>query len=495
MTTCGPYELLEKIGEGSSGAVYRARSLDSDLLVAVQVLDHDPPEALLQAQQTLKDSVDSPHLCQFLEYGSNKDGKRFVVYPLLSDGDLEHRRETFDGGRIPLRVALRWCIDALKGLEEIHQAGFLHGDIKPSNLMLDGDKVVVCDFSTLTPLSGDWQGDLKNGTPEYLPSDESLLRTPQRDLHALGITLMGLLTGKLVATAEEAVPSRYDALLPSAVDDVVARAVGLEARFESAARMRHTVETLLTGPAPEKVSLSPPTRRVSWEEKTLARPLWPWLVAVLMLPLGAWAATWRAPTPAQAQPTAAWSGVGVAPAAVENRLVWQVLVLGRPVAAFVAADEAAGGESAKDRAHWCAAVLEEAHFRKRQLDFVTKRELPDSCEVYLKVEGEPEKFLFRVTKAESKLFDRKAPLVAKAWTVLISDTTELLRPGAAKEKSGAGKLLLTPWQRRFETLRGQQGKLDQEARVALLWEAFDSLPSEQRDDLEKSYRELPEESL
>lgn len=494
MTTCGPYELVELLGEGSSGAVYRAQARAGGDTVALKRLLHPLPSHLKTRLQQLKSSTSSPHLCQYIEIGVSPEGEHYIVYPLLSDGDLEIRRAGFDEGRVPLRTTLRWSIDVLRGLEALHQAGYLHGDIKPSNLMLDGDNVVLCDFSTLTPLSGPWEGDLSNGTPEYLPSEESLLRSPQRDLHALGLTMMGLLTGKLVTSVEDAVPSRHDPLLPAAVDDIVARAVGLSTRFNSAVEMRQALETLLTGPAPERTSLSPPTRRVAWEEKSLARPLWPWLAALLMLGLGAWARSWQpAENVAAPQATALWSGLGVAPAAVESRLVWQVLILGRPVAAFCASDPAAGGESARERALWCAAVLEEAHFEKRALKFVFKRELAESCEVYLQIPNEPDKFLFRVTSSESNLFARKAPLLARAWTTLITDTANLARPGASQEKKGPSALLLTPWQRRFETLVGQRGELDQPARIALLWEALDSLPAESREELLEAYRKLPEE--
>lgn len=474
--------------------MFRAVPLEGGEPVALQRLDSPLAPAKKELLERLKATTSSPHLCQFLTIGTTPEAHWYIVYPLIEGGDLETRRADFEQGRVPLRTALRWSIDALKGLEALHQAGFLHGDIKPSNLMLDGDKVVVCDFSTLTPLSGPWKARSDAGTPEYLPSDEGLLRSPLRDLHALGLTMTGLLTGTLVKDIEEAVPSRYDPLLPAALDEVVAKAVGLSPRFASAQEMRQTLEALLTGPVPVASSLSPPTRRVEWKAAVHKPPLWPWLAALAMLFLGAWA---RALQPETAAPsraaTALWSGVGVRPAAVENRLIWQVVIAGRPVAAFAGSDPAAGQESARDRALWCAAVLEEAHFQKRKLEFVSKRALPDSCDVYLKIPEQPDKFVFRVSPAESMLFERQAPLVAEVWTSLISQTSNLVRPGASPERKGPSGLILTPWQRRYETLRGQRGTLDQPSRVNLLREALESLPTEPRDNIWHAYRDLPEE--
>ncbi len=491
MKTCGPYELLEPIGEGSSGTVFRARRDGSATEVALKRLASPMPSRLLVLVETLNQAASSPHLRQVVEVGRSASGEQYLVFPLLEGGDLETARSAQEDGRVPLRVALRWSIDALKGLEAMHQAGFQHGDIKPSNLMLDSDdRVVVCDFSALTPLKGEWEGDLENGTPEYLPEDKTLWRSPERDLHALGLTLMGLLTGELVKSATDAVPSRYDPLLPAAVDQVVAKAVGAAPRFGSAQEMRQTLESLLGAPAPQLTSLSPPTRRVVWKEKRPARPLWPWLVALLMLPLGAWTRSWQPPVEVTAQSTALWSGVGVTPAVYRNREVWQVLILGRPVAAFSAADPTTGGETPHQRALWCAAVLEEAYFKKQPLKLVSKRELPESCEVYLQVNGVPDKLLFRITPDESKLFDSKAPVIAKVWSTLMADTADLVRPGSRSEQRGPSALLLSPWKSRFETLVGQGGTQDQPTRVRLWWEALESLESERREDILESYHEL-----
>ena len=493
MTTCGPYDLAEPVGAGSSGTVYRAQRRGEQTVVAVKVLESPPLALWVEHVRKLAESP-TLHVCQFLEL--NEEGPQaFIVYQFLEGGDLETARQRYEEGRVPLRTVLRWSIDALKGLGAIHQAGFLHGDIKPSNLMLDGHgRVVICDFTTLTPLQGELAMDLKNGTPEYLPRDQSLLRSPQRDLYALGLTLTGLLVGQLPESPEQAIPTQFDPLLPAAVDDIVERALGLTAPFTTAQEMRQTLEGLLTGPDTSTASLSPPTRRVAWQAKDQKRPWWPWLVALLMLPLGVWARSWQTPaSPPPAASTALWSGIGVTPQAYQRQAVWQVLILGRPVAGFCAVDPAAGGETARERAEWCAAVLEEAHFQKRPLSFAYRREYEDSCDVYLVGKEWPEKFLFRITPQESKLFQRKGPFLARAWCALIADTAELARPGSRVGEKSPGGLLLQPWQRRYETLAGQQGELDQPARVALWLESLESLDGQARNDLVEAYSHLPEE--
>lgn len=500
MGNCGPYQLIEHLGSGSSGKVYRAQKQETTEPERALKLLAEPPSPLWLGHLKALSAHQSPYLCQFLESAHDESMGHYVVYQLLEGGDLEVARQRYEEGRVPLRTTLRWGIDALKGLDTLHKAGFLHGDIKPSNLMLDKQgQVVVCDFTTLTPLQGELAFELLSGTPEYLPKDDALLRTPQRDLYALALTLMGLLLGKLPEVSSKSPPSQLDPLLPTALDTIIARAMGWELPFPTASEMRSALEGLLGSPEPVSVTsnLSPPTRRVEMQAPISKKPLWPWLVALLMLPTGALAHSLLSPpTTAQVASTALWSGVGVAPAVVEQQAVWQVLILGRPVLGFSADDPAANNESARERAEWCAAVLEEAHFLKRPLHYDFRRELEHSCDVYLVGEGWDELFLFRVTAAESRLYQRKGPFLARAWCALISDTAELARPGARGEEKGPSSFLLQPWQRRFETLAGQSGSagLDQPARIHLWLDALESLEGQAYNELVNAYRDLPQES-
>ena len=501
MTTCGSYELLDIVGAGTSGTVYRARPAgpeSSSETVAVKVLSHTPRDPWLSHLETLARSP-NPHVCRFYEQGLNEEKQIYVVYQFLEGDDLEQARQRFDEHRVPLRQALRWTIDVLKGLENLHLNNFIHGDIKPSNLMLNKDQgVVICDFTTLTALQGPLSTDLHSGTPEYLPPQEADLRSPRRDLYALTVTLFGLLTGQLPPKDEPAVPSKWDPLLPSAVDDIVARGLSPETPFGSAGEMRQVLEQLLTGPtpAPAMSSLSPPTRRVDLQKVRSQNPLWPWLIALAMLPVGLWLHSVLAPVPpARITSTALWSGIGVRPQVVDRQLAWVVCILSRPTVAFVGEDHAWGKETAEERARWCAAVLEEAHFQKRPLEFSYRRELEQSCEVWLVGDRWEEKRLFRITASESKLFERKAPLLARYWCQLIQDTAELARPGSrGGSEKGPGALALVGWERRYETLSVDRPPTDQPDRIKLWLEAFFSLGDSTRNDLLESFQNPPKEA-
>ena len=136
-----------------------------------------------------------------------------------------------------------------------------------------------------------------------------------------------------------------------------------------------------------------------------------------------------------------------------------------------------------------SSVLSEAYFQQRPLKFAYRRELEDNCEVWLVGSNKPEKFCFRVTRAESKLFDTKAPVLARLWTQLIQDTMSLLGVGGSPGNS-AGVLALRPWKTRAETMAGGQ-KLREADKIKNLTEAFHSLKPDLKEDILDSY--LPQE--
>ncbi len=485
---CGEYDLIELVGSGSSGKVYRAADRSGTQL-AVKLLDHPPGSAIVDKLRSLQHK----NLCRVLEQGEDPELGSYLVTQFVPGQNLEEARREFPSGKVPLRRALGWIRDALKGLLVLHNRGLLHADLKPSNLMLSEEgHVVVCDLTAVLPLQGPLEADLRSGTPEYLPPGDKHLRTPKRDLYALGITLTGLLVGRLPELDEEIVPSLMDPLLGSAVDDLVEQALDLQGGFRSAVDMLNAVEVLLgesTSP-PSLGSLSPPTRRVELRQGRLKTALWPWLVVLLMLPLGVAARSALSPSSEIQQSTTLWSGVAQRPIVHQRSEVWQTTILGRPVTAFLGPDEINSEPDAHSRALWCAAVLEEAHFRKEKMRFEYRNERPDSCEAWLG-QGEAARFLFRVTPEEAEHYDRPAPLLARYWCALIEDTTALARPGSRGSESGASALLLKPWTRRFETLSAHRTEIDQKERVQFLVEALYTLEDDLREEILESCLKPP----
>src|SRR5271168_1877105 len=137
----GPYEVLEQLGSGGMGVVYRARDTRLQREVAIKVLSEaylgpgTPGQAtherfLREARSA--SSLNHPNICTVYDVGE-QDGKPYLVMELLQGRTL---KEALRGTPLPLPEALEFSIQIARGLEEAHEAGIVHRDIKPANIFI-----------------------------------------------------------------------------------------------------------------------------------------------------------------------------------------------------------------------------------------------------------------------------------------------------------------------------------------------------------------------
>jgi serine/threonine-protein kinase len=198
------FEVVEKIGEGGMGVVYRATDTSLGRIVALKMLHgeltKDPQlterflsEARTQAQLNHPNLATLYRLFQF-------EGSYFMVMEFVNGETFAQmvRRE----GPIPQERAIPLFIQALAGLSHAHHAGIIHRDIKPSNMMVNKDQIVkVMDFGIAKILGGRGLtatgvrlGTLYYMSPEQIRNQQLDIRT---DIYALGITLYEMLTGRV----------------------------------------------------------------------------------------------------------------------------------------------------------------------------------------------------------------------------------------------------------------------------------------------------------
>jgi serine/threonine-protein kinase len=208
----GPYTLVEKIGAGGMGAVYRAQHALLRRPTAVKIL---PPEragemdlARFEREVQMTALLTSPHTVSIYDYGKTPDGVFYYAMEFLDGIDLNelvHR----DGPMPPGRVVhvLRQVSEALA---EAHRSGLIHRDVKPANILLSErggrpDFAKVLDFGLVKSLSsanaGTTERNVILGTPYYMAPEA--VRSPdlidaRSDLYSLGATAYFLLTGKAV---------------------------------------------------------------------------------------------------------------------------------------------------------------------------------------------------------------------------------------------------------------------------------------------------------
>jgi predicted Ser/Thr protein kinase len=309
--TIGKYQVLERLGAGAMGVVYKCRQPDLDRLVAVKVLlaaRHASPGQRQRFQREARaaarlahpnvvpihDVADDGELTWFvMEYVDGCSLDRLIGSPALT---VDH--------------SLRLVYHLARALQAAHDQGIIHRDIKPSNILIHrSGQPKLADFGLAKSLhdSGhlSGSGDLI-GTPQYM-SPEQILDAPEdvdarTDVYSLGAVLYEMLTGRRAVdgpnvlailrrlTDEEPVPVRaVNPAVPQEVADLCARAMARDRaeRFPSAgefaeAIQRYLLERLLDNPEPldalrlpEILAALPPAtlhgpRRRSWPWQRLA---------------------------------------------------------------------------------------------------------------------------------------------------------------------------------------------------------------------------------
>ncbi|WP_319459197.1 protein kinase domain-containing protein [Micromonospora sp. RTP1Z1] len=202
------YRLVNQIGKGGMGVVWRGFDEVLDRQVAVKVLalrfahDADSRQRVL-AEARAAARLTHPHIAAVYDYGESMTdaGSRvpFVVMELLQGRSLHERLKR---GPLPVESALRGCAEIASALASAHAHGVVHRDVKPGNVMLTPAGAKVVDFG-LAAVAGqrdlDGEGDELRGTPEYV-APERLFGDPvgpATDVYALGVILYRLLAGRL----------------------------------------------------------------------------------------------------------------------------------------------------------------------------------------------------------------------------------------------------------------------------------------------------------
>lgn len=209
------YEILEVIGKGGMGTVYRARHVYLDEERAIKVIhsrlegDKDIAERFIREARILS-KLRHPNLVQIHEFGTLDEEDFFMVLEMLRGESVLHRLRRM--GTIPIAEAIRIVREAATGLQLAHQRGILHRDISPDNLLLVKDDTgreitKVIDFGIAKPLVEGSQAFTRTNTflgkPEYCSPEqcgvleEGQLIDHRSDIYSLGITFYHMITGKL----------------------------------------------------------------------------------------------------------------------------------------------------------------------------------------------------------------------------------------------------------------------------------------------------------
>lgn len=252
-------EILELVGRGGMGMVYKARQKRLDRLVALKILapriGQDPAFAERFAREARALALLShPHIVAVHDFGQTDD----LYYFLMEFVDGVNLRRLLDTGKLAPEEALAIVPQVCEALQYAHDHRVVHRDIKPENVLLDKEgRVKIADFG-IAKLVGREPSDRTLtgegqiiGTPQYMAPEqiEHPLEVDHRaDIYSLGVVFYQMLTGEL-PLGRFAPPSKK-VQIDVRLDDVVLRALEKEPerRYQQADEIRTRVETIATTP-------------------------------------------------------------------------------------------------------------------------------------------------------------------------------------------------------------------------------------------------------
>ena len=207
--TVGNYRIVEKLGEGAMGTVYRAVDQMVDRTVAIKVLKPEIAQNAETLERFHREAValarlNHPCIAQLYAF-FQEGGEYFMVMEFVPGETLDERigRE----GRLEWLCALKILAPVLEGVGHAHSLGILHRDLKPANIMLATDgRVKVMDFGIACVLNSTrlTREARLVGTLEYLAPERALGKPPdaRSDIYSLGMVLYEMLTGRLPFTGD-----------------------------------------------------------------------------------------------------------------------------------------------------------------------------------------------------------------------------------------------------------------------------------------------------
>jgi tRNA A-37 threonylcarbamoyl transferase component Bud32 len=266
----GRYEILEIVGKGGMGTVYRARDARLDITVAVKEMterdggaeERESAIRQFEREARLLAQLSHPNLPRVTDYFVEGD-RWYLIMEFVQGTTLEAHLQEAAGAPLPLLDTLNRAVQVADVLAYLHgqDPPIVFRDIKPANIMVQEDGLIkLIDFGIARRFHADATKDtLLYGSPGYSPPEQygRAQTDPRSDIYALGATLHHLVTGRDPAPAPFKFPSirSLDPNLPPALDNFIRRCVemDIERRCQSAEEARDTLAQIRAA-----VALSPP---------------------------------------------------------------------------------------------------------------------------------------------------------------------------------------------------------------------------------------------
>ena len=316
----GNYQILEEIGRGGMGVIYRARQRHSRRVVALKRIlscHADSRETLMRFRREAQAAanLDHPNILPIFEVSESEEGLPFFSMKFAGGGSLLEAAPTLL--RDPRR-AVALMAKVARAVQYAHAQGILHRDLKPGNILLDGGgEPLVSDFGLakwLEPINDLTRTPSIFGTPGYIAPEQvngsGVELTPAADIYGLGAVLFHLLTGrppftgehalKVIQQASEKPAPKLRSVAPALdrdLETICAKCLEREplARYRSAGELAEDLERWLRGHPIVARPVSPPVRLWRWSRRN---PIVAGMAALLLtLGIGVGVMIWREQVP------------------------------------------------------------------------------------------------------------------------------------------------------------------------------------------------------
>ena len=297
------YKIVDELGAGGMGVVYRAEDVKLGRAVALKFISPQTPENAEEKARFLREAqaaaaLSHPNICVVHEI-DEADGRLFMAMELVEGESLKDR---ISRGPLPIEEALDVALQAAGGLDAAHRKGVVHRDIKPANVMIeDGGLVKIMDFG-LAKLSGKTvltKAGTTLGTVAYMSPEQARGKEADRrsDIWSLGAVLYEMVTGRLPFRAdyEQAVlyaimneaPAPLTALragVPMELERITGKALAKDPseRYQHADELAADLKRLkksLEGTDTPRPPAAPPETAIKHPKRRIARVLVPICVA------------------------------------------------------------------------------------------------------------------------------------------------------------------------------------------------------------------------
>jgi len=275
----GAYVVLEHVGSGGMGKVYRGEQVALGKTIAVKVIHQhliadENATARFYTEARASSRLNHPNSVSVIDFGRTDEGLLYLVMEFLRGKDLSHI--LWEEGPLPISRAVDIVRQVLAALAEAHELGIIHRDIKPENVIIErlrtgGDSVKVVDFG-LAKVRADVAPSVTMpgivcGTPDYMAPEQGRGDPPdtRSDLYATGVMLYQILTARLPFEADSPTqvvllhmtepvpdPRALNPTIPESVAKVIFRAMEKDAskRFQSALDFAEALQHALRESSP-----------------------------------------------------------------------------------------------------------------------------------------------------------------------------------------------------------------------------------------------------